>query len=215
MRMAATHVLGRLRRLGKPVLTTGDAALHLGMSLSAASRALARLERAGLVLRLRRGLWSFDDEIDPLILPEYLTAPFPAYVSFQSALHLHGMIQQIPQVVYVASLAPTRRLKTRVATFSVHRLAPRFFGGYETTSAGVRLARPEKALLDTLYLTPARSRLFAHLPEIEIPPGFDRKEARRWIARIAAGPRRRAVESRLDLLLHPRRDQGSRSRYSA
>lgn len=205
MSMAATHVLGRLRRFGKPVLTTSDAALHLGMKRSAASRALARLEQAGLVLRLRRGLWSLDREIDPLILPEYLTAPFPAYVSLQSALRLHGMIQQIPQVVYVVSLAPTRRLKTRIATFSVHRLAPGFFGGHETTSAGVRLARPEKALLDTLYLTPARSRLFSHLPEIEIPPAFDRKEARRWIARIPAGPRRQAVERRLDLLLDPRR----------
>jgi DNA-binding transcriptional ArsR family regulator len=204
MRISAPEALGRLRRLRKPVLTTGDAALHLGMTRTAASGALARLERAGLVQRIRRGLWSLDEEIDPLVLPEYLTAPFPAYVSFQSALQLHGMITQIPHVVYVASLAPTRRLRTRVATYSIHRLAPGFFGGYDTTRTGVRLARPEKALLDTLYLTPARSRLFAHLPEVEIPSGFDRIEARRWLARIPAGLRRAAVESRLDRILGAR-----------
>jgi hypothetical protein len=82
-----------------------------------------------------------------------------------------------------------------------HRLAPTFFGGFDTTPGGVRLARPEKALLDSLYLAPARSRLFAALPEVEIPKGFDRKEARRWLSRIPSGPRRRLVERRLERLL--------------
>ena len=47
MRRPATMVLGRLSRMGKPVFTTGDAALHLGMTRSAASRALSRLAGAG------------------------------------------------------------------------------------------------------------------------------------------------------------------------
>lgn len=201
MRLAATVALGRLLRMAKPVITTGDAALRLGLTRPAATRALGRLAAAGLVLRLRHGLWSLDPRVDPLLLPEYLTAPFPAYVSLQSALHLRGMISQIPQVIYVTSLAPTRRIKTRVGDYSIHRLAPSFFGGFETTASGVRLARPEKALLDSLYLAPARSRLFAALPEVEIPRGFDRKEARRWVERIPAGPRRRLVERRLEKLL--------------
>jgi predicted transcriptional regulator of viral defense system len=201
MRLAATHVLGRLLRLGKPILTTQDVALHLRMSVPAASRALARLAAAGLVLPVRRGLWSLDRQLDPLRLVEHLTAPFPAYVSLQSALYLHGMLSQIPQTVFVASLAPTRTVRTRFGVFSIHRLAPRFFGGFETTAAGVRLARPEKALLDVLYLAPARSRLFARLPEIEIPRTFDRTEARRWARRIPEGPRRAAVEARLEALL--------------
>jgi len=187
--------------MGKPVLTTGDAALHLGLSRSAASRALARLAGAGLVLPIRRGLWSLDLEIDPLRLPEHLTAPFPAYVSLQTALQLHGMIRQLPHVVYAASLAPTRRIRTRLGDFSVHRVAPAFFGGFVTTSGGVRLATPEKALLDVLYLTPARSRLFAALPEVEIPRRFDRTAARKWLARMRPGPRREAVRRRLEALL--------------
>ncbi len=205
MRRAATTVLGRLTRMGKPVLTTGDAALHLGMTRSAASRALSRLAGAGLVLSVRRGLWSLETQIDPLRLPEYLTAPFPAYVSLQTALQLHGMISQVPRVIYVASLAPTRRIKTRIADYSVHRLAPTFFGGFVTTPGGVRLASPEKALLDTLYLAPARSRLFARLPEVEIPRRFGRKAARRWSTRIAPGPRRDAVQGRLEALLRGHR----------
>jgi predicted transcriptional regulator of viral defense system len=198
--LAAVEALGRLQRMGKTVLTTGDAALHLRISRSAATRALGRLAAAGLVLPLRHGLWSLDPRIEPLLLPEHLTAPFPSYVSLLSALSLHGMISQVPRVVFVASLAPTRRLQTRVGVFSVHRIAPTFFGGFETTPAGVRLATPEKALLDTLYLGQARSRLFASLPEIEIPRGFSDRAARRWIARIPDGPRRIAVERRLAAL---------------
>lgn len=201
MRRAATTVLGRLNRMGKPVFTTGDAALHLDMTLSAVSRALSRLASAGLVLSVRRGLWSLDTSIDPLRLPEHLTAPFPAYVSLQTALQLHGMISQMPRVIYVASLSPTRRIGTRIADYSIHRLAPTFFGGFITTAGGVRLASPEKALLDTLYLAPARSRLFATLPEVEIPPQFDREAARLWTTRIPPSPRRAAVRARLEALL--------------
>ena len=205
MRLAATHALGSLLRMGKPVVTTGDAALRLRQSLPAASRTLGRLAAAGLVLRVRRGLWSLDTRIDPLLLAEHLTAPFPSYVSFQTALSLHGMLSQIPQVVFLASLAPTRTLRTQLGTFSIHRLAPRFFGGFDTLESGIRLARPEKALLDVLYLTPARSRLFANLPEVEIPSTFDRAEAFRWVERIPEGPRRKAVSQRLEALLSVQR----------
>jgi len=104
-----------------------------------------------------------------------------------------------------ASLAQTRRVKTTLGVFSIHRLAPTFFGGYETLNdSGVRLAAPEKALLDILYLGPTRSRLFAELPEIEIPRSFDKRKALAWIARIPPGPRRTSVERRLDRLLRRR-----------
>lgn len=201
MSLPTVEALGRLRRMGKTVLTTGDAALHLGLTRSAATRTLSRLSAAGLVASLRRGLWSLDPQIDPLLLPEHLTAPFPAYVSLLSALSLHGMISQVPRAIFVASLAPTRRVRTSVGEYSVHRLAPTFFGGFETTRAGVRLATPEKALLDTLYLAPARSRLFAALPEVEIPRAFDSGSARGWLSKIPPSPRRLAVERRLETLL--------------
>jgi predicted transcriptional regulator of viral defense system len=203
--LPTVEALGRLVRMGKTVITTGDAALHLRITRSAATRALGRLAAAGLVLPVRHGLWSLDPDIDPLLLPEHLTAPYPSYVSLLSALSLHGMISQVPRVVFVASLAPTRRLETRVGVFSVHRIGPRFFGGFQTTPQGVRLATPEKALLDTLYLAPARSRLFASLPEIEMPRSFSQSVARRWMARIPGGPRRIAVERRLAALLAKKR----------
>jgi predicted transcriptional regulator of viral defense system len=204
VRLPATVALGRLRRLAKPVFSTGDAALYLGLKPPATTRLLQRLEKAGLALKIRDGLWTLDLGVDPLLLPEYLAAPFPAYVSLLTALQLHGLISQVPRVVYAVSLAPTRRVRTRIASYSIHRIAPTFFGGFSTLTSGVRLATPEKALADTLYLAPARSRLFAALPEIEIPRGFDRAATRGWASRIPPGLRRAMFEQRLERLLQPR-----------
>jgi hypothetical protein len=115
------------------------------------------------------------------------------------------MISQIPQVVFVASLARTRRVATSVGTYSIHRLVPEFFGGYRTVAGhDVKMATPEKALLDVFYLAATRSRLFARLPELELPSGFNVRECRRWIARIPAEYRRNMVARRLDAVLAER-----------
>ena len=80
---------------------------------------------------------------------------------------------------------------------SIHHVSPGFFFGYDTVGEkGVRLARPEKALLDVFYLTPARSRLFCELPEIEKPDTFDPAEAEGMIARIPSSARRAMVARR-------------------
>ena len=161
--MNASRALGLLRGLGTPAFSTSDAAARLGLSLAAASQTLRRLHAAGLARLVRRGLWTVHDPVEPFALVEYLTAPHPAYVSLQTALHLHGMIEQIPSVVYVVSLARSHRIRTALGTFSVHRVAPSFFGGFTVSPrSGAKVATPEKALLDVCYLAPgarAPSRL--------------------------------------------------------
>ena len=193
--MKLVDVLARLQRFDQPVLETGDMAAIVGIGKSHASKIAARLAEAGHLVALRRGAWAFPGRLDPLGLPERLTAPQPAYVSLQSALYHHGMISQIPSSVYAVSLARTRRYTTPLGVVSVHHVSPDFFFGYETLGEkGIRMARPEKALLDVFYLAPTRSRLFCKLPEVEKPGGFDVAEARRMIARIPF-PRRRTMVS--------------------
>jgi predicted transcriptional regulator of viral defense system len=190
-----------LVRYGKPIVATAEVVARLRLSRSAATQTLKRLARAGLLLELARGLFSIRRDVNPLLVPEYLTAPLPAYVSFQTALYLHGMIEQIPHVIYVASLARTRVVEISRGTYSIHRLGPEFFGGYDVTDSGVHLASPEKALLDVLYLANARSRLFARLPELALPRRFSERRARRWIGRIASRYRRTMVDRRLEGVL--------------
>jgi predicted transcriptional regulator of viral defense system len=198
--------LGDLRSVNAPAFTTREAAVRLRVPNGHASVSLARLQAAGLVVRLTRGLWAFRDRVDPLALPELLTASFPAYVSLQSALYLHGLVSQVPAVTYAVTLARTRRFTTPLGTVSVHHVQPGFFFGYEDVGAsGGRLATPEKALVDFLYLAPARSRLFRALPELEWPKTFRKSVAWSIVKRIRATSRRRRVGLALEELLSGRR----------
>ncbi|MEW6756384.1 MAG: type IV toxin-antitoxin system AbiEi family antitoxin [Candidatus Latescibacterota bacterium] len=196
--MNTARALGLLRRLGPPAFTTADAAAACGQRIGAASKTLQRLRAAGLVHFVRKGLWTLHDDLEPLVLVEYLTAPHPSYASLQTALYLHGMVDQIPSVFYVVSLTRSHRIGTSLGTFSVHRIAPAFFGGFEVSPhSGAKIATPEKALLDVFYLSAGRSRLFASLPEIELPAGFRHDYARAWTARIPSARLRTLVARRL------------------
>ncbi len=109
---------------------------------------------------------------DRLALAEYLTAPYPAYLSLQTALYQHGMIEQIPSMIYLVSLARGARVATTLGTYSVHYVQPS-----------------------------SRGRMFASLPELELPPAFRRRAAREWIQRIPSKRLKTIVAQRLDEVL--------------
>jgi predicted transcriptional regulator of viral defense system len=195
--MNAVEALAKLRGLKVPVVETADAAAALRQSVHAASKTLARLAKAQLVISVRHGVWWIDGDPDAYRLSEYLSAPFPSYLSLQTALHVHGMIEQIPRVHYAVTLARTQTIRTHVGTYSFHHIDPTLFGGFIRSASGAPIATPEKALFDLAYLSAGRSRLFADLPEIELPRRFGRAELKRWISRIASPKRRTFVHSRL------------------
>jgi hypothetical protein len=151
------------------------------------------------IIHLRRGAWVFPD-IDPLILPCLLTYPFPAYVSLQTALYFHGMISQIPDVIYAVSSARTQVYQTPLATISVHHIQPLFFFGYEEMHNNelLKMATPEKALLDIFYLSQTKSRLFHTLPEVELPRNFKLSAAHKIIDRVPSIRKKTLVKRRFD-----------------
>jgi predicted transcriptional regulator of viral defense system len=201
--MNAAAALGKLQRLRVPAVTTADAAAVLGLTIGAASHALRRLSAAGLLTPVRRGLWALGAHPDPLALAGYVTAPYPNYLSLQTALHHHGMIEQIPASTYLVSLARGALVRTSIGSYSVHHVQPAFFDGFELLPGGISMAHPEKALVDFFYLSPTRSRLFTALPELELPRTFKRGDAREWARRIPSSRLRKLVQRRLeDALKH-------------
>ncbi|MDI1319980.1 MAG: hypothetical protein PSW75_07270, partial [bacterium] len=129
-------------------------------------------------------------------------APSPAYVSLQSALFRHGVIEQVPGVIYAVTLGRARRIRTPHGTVSLHRIPPELFGGFETIEDGARVATIEKALFDLVYLSPTRSRLFVKLPEAALPRSFRWSETNRWTKLIAGKSRRTFVATKLAELRH-------------
>jgi predicted transcriptional regulator of viral defense system len=198
--MTQAEALAKIESLGQPFFETKDVAALLAVEHSNANKIAARLARSGLIVSLIRGKWALR-HANKLAVAEHLTSPYPAYISLQTALYYHSMISQIPSVTYAVSLARSRRYETRIGTFSIHHIDPDFFFGYELNPSGdVKIAVPEKALLDVLYLSPSRTRLFVKLPEIEYPRKFRWRTAFELAAKIKSRARRAFVKKALLLM---------------
>lgn len=213
--MSGATAYARLRDLLAPVVTTGEAAAALGVSESSASRTLRTLADRGLLRRIRQGLWAVDGrERDPRSVVAELTRPFPAYVSFTSALAAHGAIDQIPREIAVASLGKPKRVRTALGTYAIHRLPPELFGGFEELE-GFAIATVEKAIFDHFYVACASGHPDRRLPELDLPAAFSEKELRGWIARIASRRLRTLVEAAVARALeHAEREDRPRGRHS-
>jgi predicted transcriptional regulator of viral defense system len=199
--MNQIEALQRLRTLAAPVVETRDVAALLQVSTSNATTILRRLAQSEMLVHLSRGRWLVNEKIDRLALPELISAPYPAYVSMQSALFHHGLIEQIPSVVYAVTPARPRRLWTPLGTISFHRMPPELFNGFELSSrSDAKIATPEKALFDLLYLAPGRSRVFSNQPELTIASRFQWERLKDYTKRVKSPSRRAYIAERIKVL---------------
>jgi hypothetical protein len=162
------------------------------------------MEQGGLIKRAARGLWYVpsDSRFTAFSLVTFLPGKHRAYVSFLSALHLHGMIEQIPQIIYAATTGPTRVKKTPAGTYSFHRIQPDFFTGFDwyRDRRDFLIATPEKALVDSLYLSSRRGKRFRSFPELDLAGTFSFLRAEEWTQRIPDMRIRKYVHEKLRLL---------------
>jgi predicted transcriptional regulator of viral defense system len=199
--MNQIDALQRLRALAAPVVETRDVAALLQVSTSNATTILRRLAQQGMIVHLNRGRWLVNEKIDHLALPELISAPYPAYISLQSALFHHGLIEQIPSVIYAVTPARPRRLRTPLGTISFHRMPPVLFKGFELSSrSDAKIATPEKALFDLFYLAPGRSRVFSNQPELTIPRRFEWRRLKEYTTLVKSSGRRAYIAERIRAL---------------
>ena len=182
------NIMAFIRKMGRLVFTTHELTALSGKSPSTVVQSLNHMVKQGLLMKIYRGVWAEPGPraISPFEIIPYLFARQRVYVSFISALHLHGIVEQIPQVITLASTAHTSTLRTKAGVFSVHQIAPAFFDGFDwyKGESHFLIAEPEKALIDSLYLSSRKKKQFGHFPELYFPPEFSFKKAVRWAERI-------------------------------
>lgn len=196
--MNQIEALQRLRTLRTPVVETRDVAAVLNASTSSATTILRRLAQKRMLTHLSRGRWLVNEKIDRLALPELISAPYPAYISLQSALFHHGLIEQIPAVIYAVTPARPRRLQTPLGTISFHRIPAELFEGFELSPrSDAKIATAEKALFDLIYLAPGRSRVFSKLPELTIPRRFQWQRLKQYTELVRSPGRQAYIADRI------------------
>ncbi len=194
-----------IKKIERPVFATRELVSLSGKSASAINQSLVHLEKQGLVQRVYRGVWSQGDQrnVSPYQMIPLLFDKHRAYVSFLSALHLHGIVEQIPQVITLASTAHSRSVSTSLGTFQIHKICPEFFQGFSwyKKTGKFLIAEPEKALVDCLYLSTRKKKQFGHFPELYLGKKFCFKSARTWVRKIKDDKIRLCVKRKLEHIL--------------
>lgn len=155
------------------VFTTREFATASGSSVSAAAQRLQRLAKTGFLTRVVRGVWANvrHPYFHPLACVPQLLGKEQGYVSFLTALHLQGVISQIPPTIQVATTGHARKVATPVGVYEFLQLKPGLMQQgvvWSDTRRPYLLATAEKALLDVCYQSTRRNRRFASLPELDL-----------------------------------------------
>jgi len=203
--MPRRSILIFIKQLHRPVFTTYELATLSGKSLSTTTQALNFLAREGLIFKIYRGIWGEvgNEHLSPYVVIPFLLPRHRAYVSFISALHLYGIIEQIPQVITLASTAHTKIIDTKIGTFSIHRITPLFFDGFNwyKGTGNFLIAEPEKALVDSLYLSACKKKQLGYFPELHFPKSFSFKKVKGWIKKIPDSKISSYVQNKIEIIL--------------
>jgi len=118
--------------------------------------------KKGHLLRLKNGMYAFAKDKKRIKGEEIAAFLYePSYLSLESALAWHGFI---PEMVYAyTSLTAriNRKFTNDFGTFFYRHIKPELFWGYseiQTEYGHYLMAKPEKALLDYLYLNLSKIR---------------------------------------------------------
>jgi len=167
-------------------------------------RQLSRWTRAGWIYQLRRGLYALAPPFQKVKPHPFLVANRMlrgSYVSCQSALAHYGLIPEYVPVVTGVTTARPARWETPLGTYDFRHVKTDLLYGYRRVeiSLGQRafVARPEKALLDLVYLQPGGDAP-AYLQELRLQ-NLDRLdlEALRDLAERAHSPKLQRAAARV------------------
>jgi len=195
--MSKKSVLSYIRKLNRRVFTTRELAAISNKSSSNTVQALNFLQKQNLVFKIYRGVWAevTDKPLSPYSVISFLPVQSRCYLSFVSALHLYGIIEQIPQIITLASLEHTRRIYTEVGVF------------WYKKEGNFLIAEPEKALVDCLYISAYKTKQFSYFPELNFPKSFSFKKAKTWINKIPNNKARTHANKKLEKLIDSRKLQ--------
>lgn len=117
---------------------------------------LLNWQKKGYLIRLRNGWYSLSNNIDSRHDLYFIANKIyhPSYVSMESALSHYGWIPEGVFAVTSLTTLKTKTFQTPAGSFIYRSIKPDLFFGYKILTLqglNVKIAEPEKTLLDFLY----------------------------------------------------------------
>jgi predicted transcriptional regulator of viral defense system len=179
-----------------PILRADDLARRYGIAEAVVGNALRRQERRGLVEHVSRRLYvnklahDFSArELVSILRPE-------AYISLESALSEWGISTQSPSALTCVTTGFPRKFRSASVRLVYRHIAKKLYWGFEhkrTRHGSYRIAEPEKALLDWLYLQ-RQEGLPTAFDELNLKD-IDRKKLLRYAVKYPNSVRRTLQEA--------------------
>ena len=120
---------------------------------------LVNWKKKGLVVQLRKGLYILgkeDREIEPSLFYLANQIFIPSYVSLESAFAFYGLIPEFVAQNTSVTTRKTSKFQNKLGVFSYQHLKPECYLGFDAikdeNGLSVLIAKPEKAIVDFLYL---------------------------------------------------------------
>jgi predicted transcriptional regulator of viral defense system len=143
-----------------------------GVKNSNLKKLIYRWKKSGQVYPLKRGLYELTYPGDLIIPDMYIANKLyePSYVSLETALSHFSIIPEVSMAVTSISTKPTRRFRNRHGLFIYRTVSSGLFEGYYVEKhgdVGVRIAEPEKAIVDFIYFKTYRKKKYKFSTFIE------------------------------------------------
>lgn len=196
--MNAIKFLSKIKASKLCLFHTREIAAMFDVSIHSAGKYLEALRAQNFVEKISRSRWAvIGPDFDLMQVAEFISAPNESYISLHTALFHYGMIAQVPSRIYSVTVDRSKVVKTPLGTFSFHHCDPKFFFGYEYIKPFLKIATPEKALVDYFYFAPTKSRQFTKLPELEFPNKFSWKKVDEYCDAVPSARNRSLVKSKI------------------
>lgn len=152
--MATDNLIAKLYQSPKTILTIKDIALIWEETNTV--NLLSKIKyyaKQGSLIRLTRGVFAKSKEYD---VKELATSIYtPSYISFETVLREAGIIFQHHDAVFVAGPYPTtKKIGDHIITFRKLKDSVLYSALGIKNEKNYSIATPERAFLDTIYLSP-------------------------------------------------------------
>jgi predicted transcriptional regulator of viral defense system len=194
-RLDWTKILTNEARL-TDVVVVGELAAKFNLPPDSAWKATSRLAKRGLLSRVSNGVY-LNKLVRDASATDFLNVLKPnSYVSLESALNHWGLSTQSPVSLTCVTTGKPKEYRVPEFAITLRSISEHLFWGFiekQTRYSKYRIAEPEKALLDWVYLT-LQSGLTPRLDEIELK-SLDKQKLVRYASKYPGTVRKALTNS--------------------